>query len=78
MELESLTFPETLKLLAERYGIPMPERQRSDDPDTQRRAALLEMHEIAAETFQTNLRESGRNGSAKVSRVAWCLPRGDG
>lgn len=56
MELESLTFPETLKLLAERYGIPMPERQRSDDPDTQRRAALLEMHEFAAETFQTNLR----------------------
>lgn len=56
MELESLTFPETLKLLAERYGIPMPERQRSDDPDTQRRAALLEMHEIAAGTFQSNLR----------------------
>jgi DNA primase len=58
MELESLTFPEALKLLAERYGIPMPERQRSDDPDTQRRAALLEMHEIAAETFQNNLRSS--------------------
>ncbi|MFL6351071.1 MAG: DNA primase [Bryobacteraceae bacterium] len=56
MELESLTFPETLKLLAERYGIPMPERQRSDDPDTQRRAALLEIHEIAAATFQSNLR----------------------
>jgi DNA primase len=56
MELESLTFPETLKLLAERYGIPIPERQRSDDPETQRRAALLEMHEIAAETFQANLR----------------------
>jgi DNA primase len=56
MELESLTFPETLKVLAERYGIPVPERQRSDDPDTQQRAALLEMHEIAAEAFQTNLR----------------------
>ena len=56
MELESLTFPEALKLLAERYGIPMPERQRSDDPDAQRRAALLEMHEIATGTFQSNLR----------------------
>jgi DNA primase len=56
MELESLTFPETLKLLAERYGIPMPERRRADDPDTQRRADLFEMHEIAAELFQKNLR----------------------
>jgi DNA primase len=56
MEIESLTFPEALKLLAERYGIPVPERQRADDPDTQRRAALHEMHEIATETFQRNLR----------------------
>jgi DNA primase len=57
-QIESLTFPETLKLLAERYGIPMPERQRSDDPEAQRYAALLEMHDIAAETFQNNLRGS--------------------
>lgn len=55
-QIESLTFPETLKLLAERYGIPMPERQRSDDPEAQQRAALLEMHEIAANVFQDNLR----------------------
>ncbi|HZQ53118.1 MAG TPA: DNA primase [Bryobacteraceae bacterium] len=55
-QIESLTFPETLKLLAERYGIPIPERQRSDDPEAQQRAALLEMHEIAATVFQDNLR----------------------
>ena len=55
MDIESLTFPETLKLLAERYGIPIPE-YRSDDADTQHRAALLEMHEIVAEVFQSNLR----------------------
>lgn len=55
-EIESLTFPETLKLLAERYGIPMPERHRSDDPEAARRAALMEMHEIAAGLFQQNLR----------------------
>lgn len=71
MELESLTFPETLKLLAERYGIPMPERQRADDPDTQRRAALLEMHEIAAETFQRNLR-----GPAGVEARSYLESRG--
>lgn len=61
-QIESLTFPETLKLLAERYGIPMPERQRSDDPEAQRRAAIFEMHDIAAEVFQNNLR--GSNGAA--------------
>ncbi|MBV9612560.1 MAG: DNA primase [Acidobacteriaceae bacterium] len=55
-EIESLTFPETLKLLAERYGIPMPERQRPNDPEAQKRAALLEIHEIAADVFQKNLR----------------------
>jgi DNA primase len=59
-ERESLTFPETLKLLAERYGIPMPERQqRPDDAESQKRAALYEMQEIAASAFQDNLRGSG-------------------
>jgi len=58
-ERESLTFPETLKLLAERYGIPMPERrERPDDAESQKRAALFEMQEIAAATFQDNLRSS--------------------
>ena len=56
MEREGMTFPETLKFLAERFGIPMPERQRWDDPEAQRRAALFEMHEIAADVFQSNLR----------------------
>ena len=55
-QIESLTFPETLRLLAERYGIAMPERQRMDDPEGQRTAALLEIHEAAAEIFQENLR----------------------
>ena len=58
-ERESLTFPETLKLLAERYGIPMPERQRHDDAESQKRAALYEMQEIAASAFQDNFRASG-------------------
>ncbi len=64
-QIESLTFPETLKLLAERYGIPMPERQRSDDPEAQRRSAIFEMQEIAAEVFQSNLR--GPNGASARS-----------
>ncbi len=76
MEREGLTFPEALKVLSERFGIPMPEVQRSDDPEAQRRAALLEMHEIAAEIFQNNLRgAAGGNArsyleSRGVSRAA--------
>jgi len=57
-ERENLTFPETLKLLAERYGIPMPERHRQDDAESQKRAALFEMQEIAATAFQDNFRGS--------------------
>ncbi len=56
MEREGLTFPETLRVLAERNGIPFPERERSSDPEEQQKAALLEMQEIAAEVFQSNLR----------------------
>ena len=59
MEQEGLTFPETLKVLAERNGIPFPERERPTDPEAQQRAALFEMHEIAAEVFQSNLRGAG-------------------
>lgn len=59
MEHDHLTFPEALKTLAERFGIPMPERTRSEDPESSRRDALMEMHEIAAEVFQQNLRSAG-------------------
>lgn len=58
MEREGLTFPETLKFLADRNGIPVPEREKPSDPEAQRRAALFEMHEIAAELFQNNLRSA--------------------
>lgn len=60
MEHEHLSFPETLKLLADRHGIPMPERQRYDEPEAQERAALMEMNELAADVFVENLR--GSNG----------------
>jgi DNA primase len=68
MEVESLTFFETLKLLAERYGIPMPERRPDGDAEAQRSAALLEMHEIAADLFQANLR--GTAGAAARDYLA--------
>jgi DNA primase len=56
MEIDGLTFPETLKLLAERNGIPMPKRTEYADADSKLRARLLEMHTIAARLFQSSLR----------------------
>ncbi len=58
MEIERISFFEALKLLAERNGIAMPKREYSD-PDSKLRAALMEMHEIAARVFQANLNGSG-------------------
>src|SRR5258708_12656757 len=58
MELEGVTFFEALKTIAERNGIPMPTRAEYSDPETKQRAALLKMHEIAAQLFQSNLNSS--------------------
>ena len=56
MEIDGLTFPETLKLLAESNGIPMPKRAEYSDAESKLRGALMEMHAIAAQMFQANLR----------------------
>lgn len=71
MEIEGLSFLEALKLLSERYGIPMPQRQRLDDPEAQLREALLEMHEIATRTFEDNL-----HGPAGADARQYLLSRG--
>jgi DNA primase len=56
MELDGLTFPEAIKFLAESNGIPVPKRADYNDPEAKRRAALFEMHTIAADLFQSSLR----------------------
>src|SRR6266853_955452 len=55
MEVDGLTFPETLKLLAERNGIPMPQRTEYADADSKLRGSLHEMHAIAAKLYRTAL-----------------------
>ena len=55
MEIDGLTFPEALKQLAERNGIPMPKRTEFSDAESQLRGALLDMHALAAQVFQANL-----------------------
>lgn len=68
MEIDGLTFPETLKLLAERFGIPMPKRAEFADAESKLRGALMEMHAIAAQVFQANLRSE--QGSAARDYLA--------
>ncbi len=59
MEYENVTFLEAITELSERYGIPMPKRTPADDPESRLRAALHEMHELAARHFQQNLEGPG-------------------
>ena len=56
METERLTFPEAVRRLAERAGIPLPRARGPEaDAEARLRAALLEMHETAAAFFQQRL-----------------------
>ena len=55
-EIERVSFWESLKSLAERYGIPIPRRDdASADAETKLRAAVYRMHEIAQDLFSANL-----------------------
>lgn len=55
MEMEGLTFPEALKHLATRAGIELPEYRPTEQTD--RRAVLGRIHEVAVEFYGTCLRE---------------------
>ena len=56
---EGLTFWEALKKLADQHGIALPKQSQASDEKTKLRAALHEMHEIAADHFRANLAGSG-------------------
>src|SRR5262245_42019970 len=62
MEVDGLTFPEALKLLAERNGIPMPARTDYSDAGSKLRAAVHEMYAIAAKLYRAAL--EGAEGAA--------------
>jgi DNA primase len=65
MEIEALTFYEAMKLLAGRYGIPMPKRAEYSDPETKLRAAIYRMHEIAQQMYHAAL-ASGAGSDARA------------
>jgi DNA primase len=61
MELEKATFPEAVRTVAEKCGIPIPKpRERSPEErrENQQRSALVEMHREAAAFFARQLHQS--------------------
>ncbi len=68
MMIEGLTFFEALKKLADQNGIALPKQSFASDDETRLKAALYEMHEIAAEHFRSNL--GGPNGAPARAYLA--------
>jgi len=58
MKIEGIEFFEALKTLAERHGIPLPKRSLAADEDSKLRAALFQMHEMAAQYFRDSMRST--------------------
>ncbi len=71
MEIEGISFYESLKMLAEQAGIPMPKRSGIADDESKLREAVFQMHELAQENFRANL-----HGSAGEAARAYAARRG--
>ena len=62
MLFEKVDFPEALRILARRYGIPEPERNVAGSSEKQ---ALLKLHRAALEFFRENLRKGSGADAAR-------------
>jgi DNA primase len=67
MEIQSISFPEVLKVLAERAGIPLPHNSsgHSTDPKHKERESLRKLNEAATRYFQSLLKNPGCGLSAR-------------
>lgn len=90
METQSIAFPEAIKVLAERAGVPLPRNtsSQSADPKQKERDALRKLNEAAARYFQSLLKNpevglSARNyltsrhfdaDTLERYRVGWAAP----
>jgi DNA primase len=69
MELEKATFPEAVRTVAEKCGIPIPrprERSPEERRENQQRVAIIEMHREAAAYFARQLHE-GQEGAVAMA-----------
>jgi DNA primase len=65
MEMDGVTFLEAMNVLAERYGIPMPQRTEQTDREERLRNAIFRMNEIAQRVFRQTLL-SGQGAEARA------------
>ena len=66
MEMDKCTFPEAMRIVAEKCGIPVPrprERSPEERRENQQRSALVEMHREAAAFFARQLNDRPRRQS---------------
>jgi DNA primase len=69
MEMEKCAFPEAVRMVAEKSGIPVPhprERSPEERQANQQRSALVEMHRMAAEFFARQLTDSSEGKVAQA------------
>jgi DNA primase len=71
METEGLTFPEAVQRLAAEAGVTLPRLTREDEADTQKRAGLYDVMEMAAVWFEKQLA-----GAAGAKARAYLAGRG--
>ena len=62
MEIQGISFYESMKWLADQHGIPMPKRSMVADEDSKLREAVFQMHDLAQESFRASL--NGPTGEA--------------
>lgn len=90
MEIQSITFPDVLKIMAERAGIPLPRNtsSHSADPKQKERDALRKLNEAATRYFQSLLKNpevglsarnylTSRHFDAEILeryRIGWAAP----
>lgn len=65
---ESMTFPEAIEYLAEKAGIPLPEKTVDSDPETRRRQRVRDLNREAAQFFRRKLEEA--EGAPAVEYLA--------
>ena len=69
MEVEKLSFPEAVRAVAEKCGIPIPRpraRTQEEKRETQQRTALVEMHREAATFFAQQLEATSEGKAARA------------
>src|ERR1700741_5380745 len=60
-KIENVSFPEAVRFVAQKCGIPLPKREFSSEEEAQegrQRAKLLELHELATAWFEAQLRSA--------------------